>query len=420
MQSGFCFCQIGEFSFIIAGLGLSFGVINPDLYPIIVSVSIVTTFVTPYMIKGALPVYNKVEPKLPAKLKELLQRYSDSAKQTNHGSAVRQFVKKQLSSILIYSVINTAIALLSIVLLKPFLNSVFVNADGSPSFLGNLIGVVVSLVVMAPFVWALAVRNVNRQQIKSLLQSKDYSQAIVIPMLLLRYFLALFFIGLVLGRYTHMAVGFLVIMAILVVFVVLFSSRSINFYQRIENQFIENFNSRQAQQSFKIPTSLEKNFYMERIPVSLYSPFSGKRLMETRLREDYGVNVVSIERAGVVYDLPERDMLILPGDKLSVMGNEDQIAQLRSVLDVEPDMLIHDHSDNELNIYRLTVNHDTPFRGLSISQSSFAQHYHAMIIAMERDGDQLVNPSAHTIFEENDVVWFVSPEELDIHKFETE
>ena len=417
VQSGFCFCQIGEFSFIIAGLGLSFGVINPDLYPIIVSVSIVTTFVTPYMIKGSVPIYNRLEPRLPQRLKDALERYSNSAKQTNQTSSVRQFLKKQFSSILLYGAINAAICLLSFTLLKPFINSVIVNGNGEPSFWGNLIGMLVTLGVMLPFVWAIAVRNVNRQKIKEMLDSKDYSQAIVIPVLLLRYFLALLFIGLVIGRYIHLAVGFLVILAVFVVLMVLFSKRTINFYQRIENQFIENFNSRQSQQSFKIPTLLENNFYLERIPVTPYSPYSGKRLMDTNFREDYGINVVSIERAGVVYDLPRKEMLILPGDRLSVMGSEDQIAHLRSVLSVEPDMLIHDHSDNELNIYRLTVHENNPFIGQSISESKFSQHYHAMIIAIERDGQQILNPRSYTVFQEGDVVWFVSPEELDIHKF---
>lgn len=417
IQSGFCFCQIGEFSFIIAGLGLSFGVINPDIYPIIVSVSIVTTFATPYMIKASLPFNNWLDPKLPQKLKDVLERYSSSAKQTNKSVSVKLFLKKQFSYILLYGAINGAIALLSMTLLKPLLNKLFVNATGDPSFWGNLIGMLATMAIMLPFVWALAVRGVNRQRIRQLLDSKEYSQAIVIPVLLLRTFMALFFIGLVIGEYIHLAIGFLVILVIFIAFVVMFSKRTIAFYQRIENQFIENFNSRQAQQSFKIPTLLENNFYLERIPITQYSPFAGRRLMDTNFREDYGINVVSIERAGQIYDLPSKEMLLMPGDKLSVMGNEDQISHLRSVIDVEPDMLIHDHSDNELNIYRLTVHPENPFIGLTISQSKFSQHYHAMIIAIEHNGEYILNPRSNTVFYENDVIWFVSPDELDIHKF---
>jgi len=58
MKTGFSFVQIGEFSFIIAALGNSLNVTDPALYPIIVAASVVTTFLTPYIMKAALPCYN--------------------------------------------------------------------------------------------------------------------------------------------------------------------------------------------------------------------------------------------------------------------------------------------------------------------------------------------------------------------------
>jgi CPA2 family monovalent cation:H+ antiporter-2 len=58
MLTSFSFVQIGEFSFIIASLGTSLGVLNPVIYPIIVASSVVTTFLTPYIMKATLPCYN--------------------------------------------------------------------------------------------------------------------------------------------------------------------------------------------------------------------------------------------------------------------------------------------------------------------------------------------------------------------------
>ena len=58
MLTSFSFVQIGEFSFIIAGLGTSLGVLDPIIYPIIVASSVVTTFLTPYIMKATLPCYN--------------------------------------------------------------------------------------------------------------------------------------------------------------------------------------------------------------------------------------------------------------------------------------------------------------------------------------------------------------------------
>ena len=417
MQGGFCFCQIGEFSFIIAGLGLSFGVIDANLYPIIVSVSILTTFVTPYMIKAGLPAYEWVYPKLPERMKKAMEQYSTSSRVTTHEKKLSDFVKKQLVTILFYGVILLALAFLSFLLLKPALNGLFANWDAAPIW-GNLLGMLITLFIMAPFLWALAVKNVNRDRVRKMLQTYNHSQVAVIPLLALRYFLALFFVGWVVSKYVHLAVGLLFVIAIVVVLVVLLSRRATDFYNRIEDRFVANFNQRQAQHSFQIPESLEKNFLMERMVVTPYSPLAGQSLSNTRLRQDYHVNVVTVERAGKVYDLPDKDMLIMPTDRLTLLGNEDQLARARTVVEVEPDMLIHDHSDHEINTYRLEVAADNPLVGVDIRNSGFMTKYNAMVIGIERGHNYMVNPMADTRFQVGDVVWFVSPKELKIKEFQ--
>lgn len=72
MQTGFAFVQIGEFSFIIAALGSKLGVTDPVIYPIIVAASVLTTFLTPYIMKASVPcynfIYNHASPRLKAKI----------------------------------------------------------------------------------------------------------------------------------------------------------------------------------------------------------------------------------------------------------------------------------------------------------------------------------------------------------------
>ena len=265
VQSGFCFCQIGEFSFIIAGLGLSYGVIDENLYPIIVSVSILTTFVTPYMIKGATPFYNWVEPKLPAKLKKHIEEYSEHAHSADDNrTSIRLFVRKQLTNILIYGVILAAVSLLSLGLLRSFLDGLFGRLE-IPQIWSRLIGLAGTLVIMSPFLWAVTVKNVSRKRIKEMFETYRFSQAVVIPILVLRYVVALFTVGIVVAGYVNLAVGFLLVIVIIVMAVVLFSRRADGFYSRIEESFNKNFNSRQAQASFHIPAGMENEFAMERL-----------------------------------------------------------------------------------------------------------------------------------------------------------
>ena len=417
MQSGFCFCQIGEFSFIIAGLGLSYGVIRGELYPIIVSVSIITTFVTPYMIKAGLPAYELLWPRLPLRWREALERYSAQSKSSDSELPVRQFLKKQFTSIILYGVICVALLLLSTLLLKPLLNRIFVTSAGVPSIWGNLIGLAITIFAMTPFLWALARKYLSREKVKALLEEYRYSQAVVIPIILLRYFLVISLLGFAIGRYISLAFGFILIIAIFLFIVVRFYGKVTGFYKHIETRFLSNFNSRQAQTSFKIPPSMEQQFSMERVSVSQFSKYVGVTLLDSGFRQNYGVNVVSVERGERVIDLPPKETVVMPLDRLTVIGTEEQISRFRSDIEVEPSMLIRDHSDNELNIYRYVVVDTGPLVGKTLSHSDFQQRHHGMIIAIQRDDEYIINPPASTVFHNGDIVWFVSPEEMSLRKF---
>ena len=417
MQSGFCFCQIGEFSFIIAGLGLSYGVIKSELYPIIVSVSIITTFVTPYMIRAGLPAYESLWKRLPQRWREGLERYSNQSKNADTAVSVRRFVRKQFTAVMIYGSVSLALLLLSVFLLKPFLNKIFVTADGLPSLWGNVIGLSVTILAMAPFLWALARKNLSRANVKSMLEEYRYSQAVVVPVILLRYFAAITLLGFAIGRYISLAFGLILIIAIFVFIMVRFSGKVNGFYKQIETRFMTNFNSRQAQTSFKIPSSMEQQFSMERVTVSQFSKYVGVTLLNSGFRQEYGVNVVSIERGEQIYDLPSKDTVIMPCDRLTVIGTEEQISRFRAVMEVEPSMLIRDHSENEMHIYRYVVLPSGPLIGQTLSHSDFQKRHHGMIIAIQRDDDYIVNPPANTVFECDDIVWFVSPDEISLKKF---
>ena len=418
VQSGFCFCQIGEFSFIIAGLGLSYGVIDKNLYPIIVSVSILTTFVTPYMIKGALPFYNWMEPKIPTRVKKHIEQYSEHARSAddNHGS-IKLFARKQLTNILLYGVILTAIVLLSLGLLKPFLDKLLSSLE-VPQIWSRLIGLTGTLIVMSPFLWAVTVKNVNRRRIKEMFDTYRFSQAVVIPILVLRYFAALLAVGAVVAGYIDMAVGFLMVIAIIVVAAVLFSRRADGFYGRIEESFTKNFNSRQAQNSFHIPTGMENEFAMERMRVTAASPLAGLTLQQGDIRDRYGANIVTIERGDKVIDLPGKDEILMPADVVTVIGTEEQVSAIRGDIEKEADLLVHDHSDHEMHMYRYHVEAGGPLCGMVIGTSILATKHHVMVIAIERGGQKIVNPPRGTVFMHGDLLWFVSPEELTIRGFE--
>ena len=215
---------------------------------------------------------------------------SSSGRVNTHEKKLSTFVRKQLTSILFYSAILVALGLLSSLWLRPLINNTF-EAWKIPAIWGNLLGIIATLLIMAPFLWALAVKNVNRERIRKMLHTYNHSQVAVIPLLALRYFITLFIVGWVVSTYVHLAVGLLVVVAIVIVMAVLMSRRATDFYNRIEDHFVTNFYQRQAQNSFKIPESLEKNFLMDIVVILelIYCTFQSRITFSVIMRVAYRI-----------------------------------------------------------------------------------------------------------------------------------
>src|SRR5690606_2133386 len=154
IQTGMSMAQIGEFSFIIATLGLSLGVISEFLYPIAVAVSAITTLTTPYMIKASIPFYEWLNRKMPEKMKERLNRYTINAQSASATKDWQKLIKVSMTNSVIYSVLLISIILAASQFLRPFISEQFNNSRFT-----NVIAAVITLSTMAPFLWALVARN---------------------------------------------------------------------------------------------------------------------------------------------------------------------------------------------------------------------------------------------------------------------
>lgn len=147
---GFSLAQVGEFAFIIAALGMSIGVLDAKVYPIIVAVSVITTFLTPMMIKAADPFYKKITKLLPEKLDRYLERTTALANETRMEERRWKLLFKNYSlRLVLFSMILSAILGLSILFLKPFINTML------PNLPARITATLITLAVMSPFLKAL-------------------------------------------------------------------------------------------------------------------------------------------------------------------------------------------------------------------------------------------------------------------------
>ncbi len=414
MQGGFCFSQIGEFSFIIATLGLSYGVIDDFLYPIIVSVSIITTFLTPYAIKSATPCYGWVTKHLPRRWLEKFENI-DLGIKVRSGKKVTMggFVSHQLKNIVIYLAIIIAVVLISFSICSFVMRFV-------PAPWNSAISTALALVIVSPFLWAMGFKHTLANTTKKLMEASKFNRTIILVVFILRFlivwvvatsvirhfFNASFWSHLHIGSpwFRFINVGFGLVYAIMLRVL----SPAMKFYKRIEERFMDNLNKRQKVQVFSIPEILQENCHLQKMKLSPDSPYSGKLIKDTDFRDNYNVSVVRVERGKQVFELPKSDFQLFPYDKITFVGHEDHLRLLVSRVEAFDERLVAEHGESDVEMYKVEVTPDSPFVGVSLMNSGLADQYEAMVIAIERDGDFILNPSARITFKPHDYVWFVA------------
>ena len=417
IQGGFCFCQIGEFSFIIASLGLSYGVIDEFLYPIIVSVSIITTFLTPYFIKAANPTYRWVSTHVSDKWLNHLEN-SDRGIKVKSGKKVSMasFIGRQFKYIVIY--IAIVIALIFICFWVGSLVMIYV-----PGLWGNAIAAAITLALLSPFLWAIGFRHTLVGTTHKLMEQSRFNKTAILLIFILRFFIVWVVSTSVLRHFFNeafwlhlgigapyfrllniaMALGFTIMLRVL--------SPAMKFYKRIENNFLDNLNKRQQVQVFEIPEILQENCHLQKMTLSPDSPYAGRFIKETDFRDNYNVSVVSVERGKQLFELPKSDFQLFPFDKITFVGHEDHLRLLLPRVELFDERLIQEHEESEVDLYKVEVEPDSPIIGVSLMDSGLADKYDAMVIAIEREGHFILNPSARITFQPADLVWFVAQKE---------
>ena len=417
IQGGFCFCQIGEFSFIIASLGLSYGVIDEFLYPIIVSVSIITTFLTPYFIKAANPTYRWVSTHVSDKWLNHLEN-SDRGIKVKSGKKVSMasFIGRQFKYIVIY--IAIVIALIFICFWVGSLVMIYV-----PGLWGNAIAAAITLALLSPFLWAIGFRHTLVGTTHKLMEQSRFNKTAILLIFILRFFIVWVVSTSVLRHFFNeafwlhlgigapyfrllniaMALGFTIMLRVL--------SPAMKFYKRIENNFLDNLNKRQQVQVFEIPEILQENCHLQKMTLSSDSPYAGRLIKETDFRDNYNVSVVSVERGKQLFELPKSDFQLFPFDKITFVGHEDHLRLLLPRVELFDEQLIQEHEESEVDLYKVEVEPDSPIIGVSLMDSGLADKYDAMVIAIEREGHFILNPSARITFQPADLVWFVAQKE---------
>lgn len=404
IESGFSLTQIGEFAFIIASLGMSLGVLEPEIYPIVVAVSVVTTFTTPYFIRMADPVARFAEKHLPSRLNFLIDRYSSDASAAESSTRIlwRSLFRRYLWRVVLYSIVLIAITIVSINFILPI-------AEGWIGHWARLLTTVVTLAAMAPFLMAMTYPASKKTERERLIAANARFDIPLVIMTIFRLLIAMAIMVYFLSSMYSMAVGWTIGLALFLILIFSYSKRVRGRLNHIESKFLDNLNERELRRSGK-NNNIVSNLHLAYMTVGNECPFVGEQLRNSGLRSRYGVSVSSIQRGAALTLVPSPDARIFPGDVLGVIGTDEQIQELLPVVEKNcTEDAAASAADVKFTSVRLSD--ASPIVGHTVADSGISEKYKALIISVMRD-DDYITPDRDFAFRPSDVVWLVGDTNL--------
>lgn len=416
MRCGFSMAQIGEFSFIIATMGMSLGVIDIFLYPVVVAVSVITTFLTPYMIKAADPAYAMIERRMPQKwvrsLNHLAMSHSSTPSEDNKWKSL---LRQMIVNTLIYSILSAAVVAVMLSLVLPFLQKMM------PIWWANGICGLLTILLISPFLRAIVMKKNHSEEYKALWTSNRLNRFPLVFTILVRIVIAVAFVFYVCHQLTDFSIAILITLGVGFVVLMILSRRLKHSSIRLERLFIQNLRSRDIEaqvHGHRKPLYegrlLDRNIHIADFEVPLDSAWSGRTLMQLALRSKYGVHVSSILRANRRLNIPEGDSVVFPGDRLQVIGSDEQLKVFERALKEDCYPEDYELEKREMKLRNIVISGNSKFLGKTLEESGIRHFFNCMVVGLEEGKENLSQVSPSYQFQKGDVIWVVGEvEDLD-------
>ena len=417
MRCGFSLTQIGEFAFIIAGLGVSLNVTSHFLYPIVVAVSVITTFLTPYMIRLAVPAHEYVEKKMPDKWKRMLNRYTSGSQTVNNENNWKKLLLDIARIVSIYMVLCIAVIILSFQFVIPLFSMVL------PEFWAKLLDVVFMVVCVSPFLRAIVMKKNHSIEFQTLWHDNRFNRAPLLATLVLRMILAVGVIVFIIKSLFDISAFWSIASALVLVLLMMISRRLKKHSIVMERTFIQNLNFRDTHDEFKGKKRpkyeghlLSRDLHLSDFEIHADSLWVGYTLHELNLGKKYGVHVASIIRGLHRINIPGANVRLFPGDTIQVIGTDEQLSVFSKQVERVSMAAEEDEIEKrEMHLKQFVVDSNSPFLNMTIKDSGIRNDYRCLVVGVEKENGNLVSPEANMVLEDGDVVWVVGEKE-DVYK----
>jgi len=423
IRCGFSMAQVGEFAFIIATLGKSLGVISEFLYPVVVAVSVITTFLTPYMIRAAEPCYNVLVKHLPKRWVRRLTHIqtNNAGESASTNNLWKVLMKKMIFNTLIYGILSAAVIAIMFSAALPICRNLSIKWTGS-HWIGNAVCGFLTILFIAPFLRSIVMKQNHSEAFKALWTDRRINRLPLTATILARVLIALSFIFYICNYLTRFKNALMIAVAVGLLILMLLSrwlkKRSIT----LERLFIQNLQSRDIEaqkQGKKKPLFanhlIDRDIHIANLELPDDSLWAGKTLYSLKLRNRFGVHISSILRGSKHINIPNGGTILFPGDKLQAIGNDEQLTKLSKAMKAELQPTITDIEKHEMKLRSFTISKTSPFIGKTLKDSGIRDEYNCMVVGVDEGQKNLTLITPSRSLQAGDVLWVVG-EEKDLER----
>lgn len=417
MRCGFSMAQIGEFAFIIASLGLSLGVIGKFLYPVVVAVSVITTFLTPYMIRFAEPCYNHIEKRLPKKWVRRMNHVGNAHQNsTEEENAWKVLLRKMLINTAIYGILSTAVVTLMLTFVLPLCRNMLGHWPG------NAVCGLLTVLMISPFLRSMVMKNVHSDEFRQLWTESLLNRLPLIFTMIVRVAIAAMFIFYIVNYLTRFKEALMITIAGVALVAMVLSRRLKHRSIKLERLFIKNLRSREIAEQVNGERRplfegrlLDRDIHIGDFDIPEDSTWIGRTLKDLQFRNRFGVHVSSILRGSLRINIPNGRQIIFPGDRISVIGSDEQLKNFSQAIANELIPEDPEIEKREMKLRKFILSNGTPFIGKTLAESGIRDRYGCMVVGVEEGQENLTLVDPQRKFEKGDIIWLVG-EEADLEK----
>lgn len=417
MRCGFSMAQIGEFAFIIASLGLSLGVIGKFLYPVVVAVSVITTFLTPYMIRFAEPCYNHIEKRLPKKWVRRMNHVGNAHQNsTEEENAWKVLLRKMLINTAIYGILSTAVVTLMLTFVLPLCRNMLGHWPG------NAVCGLLTVLMISPFLRSMVMKNVHSDEFRQLWTESLLNRLPLIFTMIVRVAIAAMFIFYIVNYLTRFKEALMITIAGVALVAMVLSRRLKHRSIKLERLFIKNLRSREIAEQVNGERRplfegrlLDRDIHIGDFDIPEDSTWIGRTLKDLQFRNRFGVHVSSILRGSLRINIPNGRQIIFPGDRISVIGSDEQLKNFSQAIANELIPEDPEIEKREMKLSKFILSDGTPFIGKTLAESGIRDRYGCMVVGVEEGQENLTLVDPQRKFEKGDIIWLVG-EEADLEK----